>query len=97
MGLRAGGWVGVLVAGVSLVGAGCATTAAEEQQRARVHQKSSDDAARRGQYGVAGDEQRQAQEAQNKATMKSIDEGSPVARVPGEAVPPGSIGRQQEQ
>ncbi|HEY6785169.1 MAG TPA: hypothetical protein VI159_09470, partial [Gemmatimonadales bacterium] len=65
-----------------LVGAGCATTSAQEQRQAEQHQRNSDDAARNGQYGIAGDEQRQAQQSQAKAIQKSLDEGKPVARVP---------------
>ena len=41
----------------ALAGAGCATTSAQEQRQAEQHQRNSDDAARNGQYGVAGDEQ----------------------------------------
>jgi hypothetical protein len=66
-----------------LMGAGCATTSAQEQRQAEQHQRNSDDAARNGQFGIAGDEQRQAQESQNKAVMKSLDEGKAVTRVPG--------------
>jgi glucose/arabinose dehydrogenase len=65
-----------------LMGAGCATTSAQEQRQAEQHQRNSDDAARNGQFGIAGDEQRQAQESQNKAVMKSLDEGKAVTRVP---------------
>ena len=65
-----------------LIGAGCATTAAQEQRQAEQHQRNSDDAARKGQYGIAGDEQRQAQQSQSKAVMKSLDEGKTVSRVP---------------
>jgi hypothetical protein len=65
-----------------LVGAACATTSAQEQRKAEQHQRNSDDAARNGQFGIAGDEQREAQQSQSKAVQKSIDEGKPVARVP---------------
>lgn len=65
-----------------LMGAGCATTAAQEQRQAEQHQRNSDDAARNGQFGIAADEQRQAQQSQNKAVMKSLDEGKMVNRVP---------------
>jgi glucose/arabinose dehydrogenase len=65
-----------------LMGAGCATTSAQEQHQAEQHQRNSDEAARNGQFGIAGDEQRQAQESQNKAVMKSLDEGKAVTRVP---------------
>ena len=65
-----------------LMGAGCATTSAQEQRQAEQHQRNSDDAARNGQFGIAADEQRQAQQSQSKAVQKSLDEGKPVARVP---------------
>jgi hypothetical protein len=65
-----------------LMGAGCATTSAQEQRQAEQHQRNSDDAARKGQYGIAADEQRQAQQSQNSAVMKSLDEGNVVNRVP---------------
>jgi len=72
----------MVAASMALMGAGCATTSAQEQHKAEQHQQSSDAAAKNGQYGVAGDEQRQAQEAQNKAIMKGIDEGKAVTPVP---------------
>ncbi|HET6981093.1 MAG TPA: hypothetical protein VFI53_03085 [Myxococcaceae bacterium] len=65
-----------------LMGAGCATTSAQEQRKAEEHQRNSDAAAKNGQYGVAGDEQRKAQESQNNAIMKGIDEGKAVTAVP---------------
>ena len=65
-----------------LMGAGCATTSAQEQRQAEQHQRNSDDAARNGQFGIAADEQRRAQQSQSKAVQKSLDEGKPVARVP---------------
>jgi hypothetical protein len=71
-----------------LLGAACATTAAQEQRQAEQHQRNSDDAARNGQYGIAGDEQRQAQQSQSKAVMKSLDEGKAVSRVPNAAPVP---------
>ena len=67
---------------MALMGAGCATTSAQDQRAAEQHQQNSDAAAAKGQYGVAGDEQRQAQESQNKAIMKGIDEGKSVTPVP---------------
>lgn len=70
-----------------LMGAGCATTSAQEQRQAEQHQRNSDDAARKGQFGIAGDEQRQAQQSQSKAVMKSLDEGKSVARVPDAPTP----------
>ena len=65
-----------------LLGAGCATTSAQEQRQAEQHQRNSDEAARNGQFGIAGDEQRQAQQSQSKAVMKSLDEGKTVSRIP---------------
>lgn len=56
---------------------GCATSN-EEQQRAMGHQQSSDQAARNGQYGVAGAEQRKAEDAHHKAVTKAIDEGKTI-------------------
>jgi hypothetical protein len=76
---------GFLMAAVvltGLMGAGCATTSGQEQHKAEQHQRNSDDAARNGQFGIAADEQRQAQQSQSKAVQKSLDEGKPVARVP---------------
>ena len=72
----------LIVVLTGVIGAGCATTAAQEQRQAEQHQRNSDEAARNGQYGVAGDEQRQAQQSQSKAVMKSLDEGKTVNRVP---------------
>jgi hypothetical protein len=78
------------VAGLlGFLGLGCATSSAQEQRRAEAHQYNADEAARNGQYGVAGDEQRQAQASQNSAVMKALDEGKPVARVPIDASPEG--------
>jgi len=70
--LSAGLW---LVVGLS--SAGCATSR-QEQQRALAHQQNSDDAAARGQYGIAGSEQRKAEESHHKAAVKAIDEGKPI-------------------
>ncbi len=64
-----------LVLGVS--SAGCATSH-QEQQRALAHQQSSDEAAANGQYGIAGSEQRKAEESHHKASVKAIDEGKPI-------------------
>ena len=61
-----------LMVGVSTFG--CATSG-QEQQRALAHQQNSDNAAANGQYGIAGDEQRKAEESHHKATTKAIDEG----------------------
>jgi hypothetical protein len=64
-----------LILGLSAVG--CATSR-QEQQRALAHQQSSDTAAANGQFGIAGDEQRKAEDAHHKATIKAIDEGKPL-------------------
>ena len=64
-----------LVVGVSTFG--CATSG-QEQQRALAHQQNSDDAAANGQYGIAGAEQRKAEDSHHKATTKAIDEGKPL-------------------
>jgi len=53
---------------------GCATSG-QEQQRALAHQQNSDTAAANGQYGIAGSEQRKAEDSHHKATTKAIDEG----------------------
>lgn len=47
-----------------------------------MHQRSSDVAASNGEYGVAGAEQRQAEEAHHKAVKKAIDEGTPIPPPP---------------
>jgi hypothetical protein len=64
-----------LLAGACAVG--CATSG-QEQQRALAHQQSSDTAASNGQYGIAGSEERKAEDAHHKATVKAIDEGQPL-------------------
>jgi hypothetical protein len=69
----AGGFV--LLIGVSAFG--CATSG-QEQQRALAHQENSDNAAANGQYGIAGAEQRKAEDSHHKATTKAIDEGKPL-------------------
>jgi hypothetical protein len=56
---------------------GCATSH-QEQQRALAHQQNSDTAAGNGQYGIAGSEERKAQDAHHKAAIKAIDEGKPI-------------------
>jgi hypothetical protein len=64
-----------LLAGACAVG--CATSG-QEQQRALAHQQNSDTAASNGQYGIAGSEERKAEDAHHKATVKAIDEGKPL-------------------
>jgi len=77
-----------LALSMGIVGTGCATTsAAEEQRQAQSYQRNSDAAAKNGQYEVAGQQQRKAQESQNKAVMKSMDEGNSVPRVSDSADP----------
>ena len=56
---------------------GCATSG-QEQQQALAHQRNSDTAASNGQYGIAGSEERKAEEAHHEATVKAIDEGKPL-------------------
>jgi hypothetical protein len=69
--------------------AGCATSN-QEQRRALVHQQNSDVAAANAEYGIAGDEQRKAEESHHKAVKKAIDEGKPIPPQtgPGDPVPP---------
>ncbi|MGK3990351.1 hypothetical protein WMF37_06175 [Sorangium sp. So ce291] len=67
---------GVLVASAL----GCGATSSEEQRRAVVHQNNADDAAQRGQYGMASDEQRKAEDAHAKAVQKAMDNGEPIPR-----------------
>jgi hypothetical protein len=62
---------------VATAGAGCATSR-QQQQRALVHQQNSDTAAANGQYGIAGSEQRKAEDAHHKAALKAMDEGKPI-------------------
>src|SRR5438270_10995418 len=67
-----------LVMGVSAFGFGCATTSGEQQRRALTHQQNSDNAAANGQYGIAGSEQRKAEDSHHKAAVKAMDEGNPI-------------------
>jgi len=59
---------------------GCGASSSEEQRRAVIHQNNADEAAQQGQYGVAGDEQRKAEDAHAKAVQKAMDEGKPIPR-----------------
>lgn len=77
----------------SLLGAsaiGCGASSSEEQRRALTYQQTSDEAARRGQYGVAGEDQQKAQDAHHRAVDKAIDEGKaiPPQTKFGDAPPP---------
>lgn len=78
--------VGVLVASCG----GCGASSTEEQRRAVVHQNNADKAADQGQYGVASDEQRKAEEAHAAAVRKAMDNGEPIPRQtrPGDPPPP---------
>ena len=60
------------------------------QRRALIHQQNSDTAAHNGQYGIAGNEQRKAEDAHHKAVKQAIDEGKPIPAQtkPGDPVPP---------
>jgi hypothetical protein len=68
----------------------CGATSSEEQRRALIHQQKSDDAAKQGQFGIAGDEQQNAQDAHHEAVNKAIDEGQPIPpqTKPGDVPPP---------
>jgi hypothetical protein len=57
---------------------GCGASSGEEQRRALTYQQNSDDAARKEQYGIAGEEQRKAHDAHHNAVTKAIDEGKPI-------------------
>ncbi len=50
----------------------------ELQRKAVIHQNNSDTAAQNGQYGIAGSEQRKAQNEHHRAVNKAIDEGNPI-------------------
>jgi hypothetical protein len=68
----------VIVSTVFALAATACSTSREEQRVAVGHQQSSDEAAGRGEYGVAGAEQRKAEESHHRAVRKAIDEGVPV-------------------
>jgi hypothetical protein len=79
-----------VLAGFMVVPAlGCGASSADEQRRALTYQEKSDDAAKNGQYGVAGADQRKAQDAHYSAVTKAIDEGKPIPPQPkpGDAPP----------
>lgn len=59
---------------------GCGATSAQDQRRAVQHQQNADEAAEQGQYGVAGDEQRRAEDSHASAVQKAMDEGKPIPR-----------------
>jgi hypothetical protein len=79
------------IAGATMVAAiGCGATSGEDQRQALRYQQQSDEAARNGVYGVAGDDQRKAQDAHHSAVRKAIDEGKPIPPQPqiGDVPPP---------
>ncbi|PZR15446.1 MAG: hypothetical protein DI536_08325 [Archangium gephyra] len=80
----------VLVSSFACIGA-CATTSAEAQSRAQAHQYKSDQAAARGFYGAAANEQRKAADAHQDAVDKAIKEGVaiPAQPQPGDGNPDG--------
>jgi hypothetical protein len=69
---------------------GCGASSADEQRRALTYQEKSDEAAKNGQYGIAGADQRKAQDAHYSAVQKAIDEGKPLPPQPkfGDTPPP---------
>lgn len=71
----------VLVSSFACIGA-CATTSAEAQSRAQAHQYKSDQAAARGFYGAAANEQRKAADAHQDAVDKAIKEGVAIPAQP---------------
>lgn len=75
---------------VALSVVGCGASSAEEQRRAVSHQNNADQAAQQGQYGMASDEQRKAEESHAKAVEKAMDNGEPIPRQtrPGDPAPP---------
>jgi hypothetical protein len=80
-----------VIAGATVVASiGCGASSGEEQRQALRYQERSDDAAKNGQYGVAGEDQRKAQDAHYSAVKKAIDEGKPIPPQPqiGDRPPP---------
>jgi hypothetical protein len=75
---------------VGVAALGCASTSAEEQRRALTYQQSSDEAASKGHYEKAGDDQQNAHDAHHKAVDKAIDEGKTIPPQPqmGDKPPP---------
>ena len=73
-----------LAAGIAagLLMAACATTSAQEQRQAQIHQAKSDDAGKNARYGIAGEEQRQAADSHHRAVKKALAEGTPVPTAP---------------
>lgn len=56
---------------------GCATSR-EDQREALTHQQKSDEAAKRGAYGVAAQEQLNAEDKHHDAVVKALKEGEPI-------------------
>jgi hypothetical protein len=80
----------LLIAGsVALFFVVACTTSRQAQREARVHQYNSDVAAGNGQYGIAGSEQRKAEDSHHEAVKKAINEGQPIPAQtqPGEKPP----------
>lgn len=75
------------------LGVSCTTTSAESQRAAAAHQYKAEQAADRGFYGVAAEEQRKAADAHYEAVKKAIDEGKPLPPQPmlGDANPDGGF------
>jgi hypothetical protein len=80
----------VLAGSLMLPVLGCGASSGEEQRRALTYQQRSDDAASKGEYGRAGEEQRKAQDAHHDAVNKALDEGKPLPPQPrqGDVPPP---------
>jgi hypothetical protein len=77
----------LLLSAAVVLGVGCASSN-EEQRQARIHEQNSNVAAANGQYGIAGDEQRRAEDSRHRAVKKAIDEGKPIQAAPGDQVAP---------
>jgi hypothetical protein len=79
-----------VIAGATVASIGCGASSGEEQRQALRYQERSDEAAKNGQYGVAGEDQRKAQDAHHSAVRKAIDEGKPIPPQPqiGDRPPP---------
>ena len=67
-----------LASSLAALAIGCGASSSEEQRRALTYQQSSDEAAKNGQYGLAGEDQQKAQDAHHNAVNKAIEEGKPI-------------------
>ncbi len=85
--------ISTLLAALTLMVGGCATTSAESQNAALNHQYKSDQAGAQGLYGVAADEQGKAADAHHAAVKKAIEEGRaiPPQPQPGAPNPDGGV------